>query len=206
MQTVAFGVKVEGIDEMRASLKPEIANKAIRLALNDIARQVRTEAKREILEKWGVKAGKVNEELKAVKFATSGDLSAVIQAKGRPISLAYYGAREVRRVVRGKGGKYRQVKGVTLKLLRNVGVTYRGAFMATMANAHRGVFRGVEGTYHKPTRGKYAGKRGRTKIVTMASITIASMFSQVKVQQEVDKLVASKFPGRWDHHMTRLGG
>lgn len=206
MEKLTISVKVVGFDKIRASLNPSIAERATRLAINDVARQVRTEARRQILAKWHVKAGKVNEELKNVKFATAGDSTAIIQAKGRSISLVYFGAREIRRTVKGKGGKYRQVKGVTVKILRKVGMSYRGAFMATMANQHRGVFRAIEDSYHTPTRGKYAGKRGRTKIVSMASISIASMFNQIKVQQELDSLVTAKFPPRWNHHMDRLGG
>ncbi|APG45459.1 phage tail protein [Syntrophotalea acetylenica] len=155
-----LSIKLEGIEQAMRMFDPKVVSPAASQAINDAARAGRAEAARALLGKWNLKAGKVNAELKNIKFARIGDLTATIQAKGRPISLQYFGFKEVRRTVKGKGGKYRQVKGVTGSVLKaGGGKSYPGAFTATMLSGHNGVFMtekrffGLSDYgYNKPTR------------------------------------------------------
>lgn len=204
-------VRLEGIEEARKAVAPGIVTKAAKLAINEAESAARKAAKKEIRAKWNIKPAKVNQEIKRVKVAQASDLTAIVQAKGRPISLAYFGAREIRRVTKGRGGKYRQAKGVTVQIVPGIGKSYPRAFMATMASGYRGVFMNEKNffnrsgyQYHMPTRGKYAGRRGRTGIVSMSTITIASMFSQERVVSATTRAAQAKWVERFDHHMKRL--
>ncbi|APG24077.1 phage tail protein [Syntrophotalea acetylenica] len=207
-----LSIKLEGIEQAMRMFDPKVVSPAASQAINDAARAGRAEAARALLGKWNLKAGKVNAELKNIKFARIGDLTATIQAKGRPISLQYFGFKEVRRTVKGKGGKYRQVKGVTGSVLKaGGGKSYPGAFTATMLSGHNGVFMtekrffGLSDYgYNKPTRGRYAGQRGRTPVVSMSTVTIATMFNQVPVQQATVNAVEARFQSRFGHHIDRL--
>jgi hypothetical protein len=207
---ISMSIKLEGVKEAMEALNPAKVQRAVKMALNDAARAGRTEAGKAIRDKWNVKAAKIADELKNVRLATNDDFTAIIQAKGRPISLAYYGAKEVRRITRTKRGKQKKVRGVTLQVLKGIRVSYPKAFMATMKNGYVGVFMNHADffrtgySYHAPTVGKYAGKKGRSKIVGMATITIASMFNQPRVQEAAVKKISETWKSRFSHHLNRL--
>lgn len=208
---ISMSIRLEGIKEAMEALSSAKVQRAVKLAINDAARAGRAEAGRAIREKWNVRASKIAEELKNVRLATNDDFTAIIQAKGRPISLAYYGAKEVRRITRTKKGKQKKVRGVTLQVLKGIRVSYPKAFMATMKNGYAGVFMNQADffrsgyKYHVPTVGKYAGKKGRSAIVSMATITIASMFNQPRVQEPTVKKISESWRSRFSHHLNRLG-
>lgn len=208
---ISMSIRLEGIKEAIEALNPPKVQRAVKLAINDAARAGRAEAGRAIREKWNVRANKIAEELKNVRLATNDDFTAIIQAKGRPISLAYYGAKEVRRITRTKKGKQKKVRGVTLQVLKGIRVSYPKAFMATMKNGYVGVFMNQADffrsgyKYHTPTVGLYKGKKGRSAIVGMATITIASMFNQPRVQEPTVKKISETWRSRFSHHLNRLG-
>jgi hypothetical protein len=203
-------MKVDGLDKALHSLNPTVVNRATRLAINEAAKAGRTAAGKVIRSSWNLKAGRVNAELRNVKMATGADLTANIQAKGRPISLSHYGFRPVQRTTKGKGGKYRRTLGATGSIFKGTKVTYRKAFMAGLANGHRGVFMnkadffGGDYQYHTPTKGAHAGQRGRTGIVSLASITIASIFHQAKVWAPTVAATTKRWTERFAYHLDRL--
>lgn len=196
-----ISVKVEGLKELLAALDPKRASKAAFMALNDAARAGRTVAAREIRSKFNIKTDKLNTELKNVKFASADSLIAVIQAKGRPISLTYYGAKEVREV-KGRGvlvqtrksGKImkrsRATRGVTVQITRGRITTLQKSFIATTKSGHIGVFRRLS--------------KSRLPIMDMATVTIATMFGQEKVQAATIKAVKTKWAERLKHHIERM--
>lgn len=194
-------VKVEGLDKVMAALDPKRMTKAIAQSLNDAARAGRTEAGREIRKKWNIKADKVNAELKNIRFASAENMTAVIQAKGRPISLTYYGAKEVRDM-RGRGvlvqtrksGKIvkrtNAARGVSVQIERGKTTRLPKSFIATTKSGHIGVFRRL-------------GK-SRLPITDMATVTIATMFGQERVQAATIKAVKTKWEERLKHHIERM--
>jgi hypothetical protein len=189
-------VKLHGFKEAMEALNPAKVRKAARLAINEAARAGRVEAGKAIRDKWNVRAAKINDELKNVKLATTEDFTAIIQAKGRPISLAYYGAKEVRRITRTKRGKQKKVRGVTLQILKGIRASYPKAFMARMQSGYIGVFMNRADFFR-------SGYTGRSKIVSMATITIASMFKQQKVQDAAVKVISETWRKRFSHHLNR---
>lgn len=203
-------VKIDGIEQAMRELDPKKVERAARLAINEAATAGRTEAARSIRDKWNLKPSQVNQEIKKVKVATQQDLSAVVQAKGREISLVKFGFRPVKRTVQTAGGKTRLTVGATGKVLKGVGVSYRRAFFATMSSGHQGVFisskdrKGGGYGYHTPSKGVHAGERGRSKIVSLATITIASMLNQAKAMDATVKKIGDVLNRRFQHHFDRL--
>jgi hypothetical protein len=205
-----ISVKLEGFDEAMASLNPKHVKSAARMAINDGARAGRTEAARRIRERWNVKAAKVNTELRNTVMASSSKLEAVISAKGRPVSLSYYGFKQIQRVTKGKGGKYRQTRGVTGSILKGVKVSYRRAFKATMQSGFTGVFVNEadyinqDYLYRTPRRGNYAGQRGRNSIINLATITLPSMLEQPRVMEPTLRTIRERMADRFAYHLERL--
>ena len=58
---------------------------------------VRTASGRELRRTWNIKARDLNRKLRVARLARIGDLRAVVDATGRPISLRYFGARGLKR-------------------------------------------------------------------------------------------------------------
>ncbi len=193
-------VKMEGVDRAKRALDPKLFDRASRLALNEAERKARVEAKKEIRAKWNIKATKANQEVKNIKKARNSDLTAIIQAKGRPISLTYFGAKEIRDTSRGvlvqtgtRGriqSRARGQRGVTVQIIRGRRTHLPKAFIATTKNASVRVFERM-------------GK-SRLPIESKSTITIASMFDQAKVQKATVKAAQSQFLKRFAHHWRRL--
>ena len=195
-----ISVKVEGLSEMQKALDPRRASKAGMLAINDAARAGRTEAGRAIRTRWNIKADKLNAELRNVTFASNDSLTAIIQAKGKPISLTYFGAKEVRDI-KGRGvlvqnrksGKMvkrtKSARGVSVQIERGRITQLPKSFIATVKSGHIGVFRRLE--------------KSRLPIIDMATVTIATMFGQEKVQAATIKAVKAKWAERLQHHFDR---
>jgi hypothetical protein len=194
-------VKMIGLKEALESMNPAKVTQAASLSLNDAARSGRTEGGREIRARWNVQASKVNAELKNVQFSRRDDLSAIIQAKGRSISLTYFGAKEVRDTKNGvltqdrRKGKLSSrssaARGVTVQILRGQTTRLPKSFINALKSGYIGVFRRV------------AGSR---KIVDMSTITIASMFQQERVQERTISAAVAKWKERFAYHLDRLAG
>ena len=196
-----INIKLEGVDQAMKQYDRALVERAARLAINDAARSARPEASREIRKKWNITAGRVNGELKNVKFASLSDLTAIIQAKGRPISLLHFGAKWVRgtRVESAKGVKQTKRvgrnQGVSVKILRGKTTRLPNAFVARVAAGKSGgTFQGI---FERMTS-------KRLPIEHKSTITIASMFGQEPVQQATAKTAAKTWRARFIHHITRL--
>lgn len=217
-------IRLEGYEEARAAHSPKIARSAARMAINEAAKTGRTVAARLIVERWNVKKNKVNAELKNAIQATNARLEAVIVAKGRPISLSYYGFKGVSRAISSGGrgtqrkrnkegkktGRYQVMRGVSGSVLRGTKVTYPRAFVATMSSGFTGVFMneadffGRDYEYRTPRRGMYAGRKGRSGIVSLATITLPSMMQQGRVYEPTRKAILDRLTERFYYHLARL--
>jgi hypothetical protein len=125
-------VELRGADEVRRSLAafPRRAEVVLRNSLNDTATHVRAESVRRIRADWNVKADTVRRAM-VVRRATQGKLEAEVRTSGAPLPLIAFGARQTKR-------------GVTTQVKKGgARVLVAGAFIATMASGHRGVFRRV---------------------------------------------------------------
>ena len=198
-----ISIKMTGIKEAMNSLDPKKVTTAARMAINEAARQTRTEASGAIREKFNLPSTRVNKELKNLKMATGADLTAVIQAEGRPIGLVNYGATWVRgtRVTTGKMSKTTKRagknQGVTVKILKGPVTRLPSAFIA----------RGMRGKTLGAGALQVFQRRGTSRnapLVNMASITLPSMMNQDRVMQRVIKKAQEVMDRRFNYHLERL--
>ena len=196
-----LSVRLEGFDKAYRLFDARLVDRAAKFGINDTTRQVRTATSGKIRETWNIKAGDLNKKLRAVKMARAGDLEAIIQAKGRPISLSYFGATAYRgriKQTRTSGQKMKRAgsrSGVYYQITKGVREHKPNAFMAA-------VKAGKGGSYHI---GVFERKgKERLKIVERKLITIPSMFNQEPVQRSALDTIDSTWPRRFNYHLDRL--
>ena len=178
-----FEIKLKGYDQALAMFDSKVVDKSAYRALNRAVASGRTEASRHIYDKWHIKKCDINRAVKSIKASRSGGITAYINAKSRPLSLTYFGAKQYApyATITRKGRKSRKTRnrskrGVYAQILRDGGVTHKPhGFIQTMSSGHVGVFERV-------------GK-SRYPIKERKVITIASMFDQsAAMEPTVDKI------------------
>lgn len=151
---------------------------AIARALNRAAVSVRAEASRRIRERYNLRAGTVNREL-TVSRASPSRLVAVVRARGKPVALAEFNARQ---------SKAKKVKGqVTVQVLRAGGrKVVRGnprlkgkPFIATMKSGHVGIFQRVD--------------KSRLPIRELFSISVPKAMSSRAIENAIRKVAFDRF-------------
>lgn len=192
-----ISIQLKGLDKALLMLDPKQVRKAARMAINDGLTTGRKIASKEIRKDWNLKADRVNKELRKFKAARNDDLTAIIQAKGKPIDLVNFGAKWKRGRITTTGTKStiakRSIKsggGVTVQIHKGKRTRLPHAFIVTMPNGHIGVF---ERTGNK-----------RLPIQSKAAITIASMFDQPGVMLPTTKAINDRMTTRFTHHLDRL--
>ena len=117
---------VSGAIERLKSIGTAVSDRAVVRAVNKVAAQVKTQSAREIRDAgYGMKISDIKKAITVFR-ANRGLVVATVKAKGRPIGLIKYGARQTSTGVRVNvkdGAKF-----------------IRGAFIATMSNGHTGVY------------------------------------------------------------------
>jgi hypothetical protein len=178
------------LDEVRArfgTLAQGIEDKATVAALNRTATTVRAAAVREIRREYGgLKAGAIRDELK-IRRANRALLNAVIDLKGSRLPLIDFDAR-------WKPGW----KGVTVRVKRGRKLIPH-AFIATMANGHRGVFvraqsaksGNVEFRFGKGSRRRKTGRD--LPVAELTGISLPRAFVNKNVQAVLKTLAAETF-------------
>lgn len=181
-----FEIKLEGYEQALGMFDSKIVDKSAHRALNRAVASGRTEASNHIYAKWNIKKKDINRAVTAIKAQSSGSITAFINAKSRPLSLTYFGAKEYApyATISKAGRKTRKTrnrtkKGVYVKVLRGGSNTHKpNSFIQSMRSGHTGVFERV-------------GK-SRYPIKERKVVTIASMFNQANAMQPtVDKIEQS---------------
>jgi len=151
-------------------------NIATQRALNHTFKKAVTAGNRAVTRKWNIKL----KELKSyihLKKATRNRLEAEIKVKSRSISLAHFGARQIK-------------KGVSYKLRKDMGrKTLRHAFIATTKNGYVGVF----------TR----KTKKRLPLNTFKSITPSSMYAKESIDA-INEVMNRDFADRFRHELSRI--
>jgi hypothetical protein len=160
-------------------------------ALNKTATQVRTRASREIRAAgYNLKAADVKKAL-TIKRASSGELVASVIAKGRPIPLIKYGARQTAR-------------GVSVQVMKGRKVIAH-AFIATMPNGHTGVYVRTGAGHTKVVRNGKASWHG-LPIEELFGPSVPDGLANKVVQQLLQEFVADRFPDILEHEHAWLAG
>ena len=178
---------------------PGVIDKAARQSLNRAVRDGRATASDRIYKRWNIKKRDINRAVRALKVTRTNDgFQAGISAKGRPLSLAYFGAKQYRpysTVTRNKTTRRKRRssrRGVFVQILRGGEVTHKPhAFIASVKTKradvnHIGVFERV-------------GEK-RHPIIERKLITVASMFNQEHVMNPTIERIEKS----WNREFPRL--
>ena len=156
----------------------DVVARAVPAALDKMADQAKTYTARNINKVYKLKVTTVKECITVAHTKPGGFTSSVI-AKGKPIALIKYGARQTLKGVSGE--------------LNNGRKTIAGAFIATMPNGHKGVFvRDGRGKHVKVLRN---GKASWTQlpIKELFGPSVPSSMANAAVQAELQRFIKVKF-------------
>jgi len=156
------------------ALSRDELTKSIGLALNRTADQARTEAGREIRERYNFKAREVSATF-SIRRARGSQLDVVIRSRGRRTPLIKMAALQKKAGVQVKVTKQRRL--------------LPGTFIATMPNGNIGVYE---------RKGK-----GRLPIQQLYTIAIPEAFTAEQVQEAVMSKVRDVFPKRLRFELER---
>ncbi len=186
----------DGIKNYLDKIDPKNVPKLTARILRKTIDTVKTEASSTVRDDYNIKKGDLDPNMK-VQYARPEDLKAVINVSGKPISLLYFGAKQLtaqNRVITMKGGK--QLKrasrslqqGVTYEILKGQKKNLQHAFIAFDPRLNRLVVWRRVGTKRYPVKS--------VNMVTIASLfankkTLAAM--QRKVREAGPKIAAQEF-------------
>lgn len=196
-------IKLVGFEEALRTIDPEVAKKAAKAAMDRTAQSGKTTASEEIRAVWNVKKSDLDPRIK-IYPPRMNDLKAVIEISGKPMSLSYFGAKQIfGGTVRSRVGKNLKDGKVTRKM-RSVGplpqgvvvqimkgkdtVLMRSAFMSKMPKSgHIGVYRRT-------------GK-DRLPIDEKNVISIASMANRPEVMTAMIKRIQQRWLAEFPHQL-----
>ena len=164
----------------------DMRDKATSGALNEMAEQVKVASARSIRDAgYKVRVRTIKQGL-SISRASPSKLRAAVIARGRPIPLVEFSARETSR-------------GVSVSVLHGR-KTISGAFIAVMPNGHRGVFVRVEGAQHKrmTTRGKVSWHA--LGVRELFGPSVPDGLANKEVQDALQAFVSEKFPVLLERH------
>lgn len=198
-------VKLEGVEEALKQFDPKTVQRAARMAINDAARQTRTEASKASRDVWNLPASRVNKEVKNFRMATDTNLEAVVSAQGRPVGLRNFGAVWVRNV----GGRSRSTtdKKSTIgkRMAKQTGVRVQLEKGKTTWLPHAFMARGRRGNVDGAgSLMVFVRRGGRTNLVSKANITIASIVNQPRVLERVMAKANEVLTRRFGYHLDRM--
>jgi len=166
-------------------------NTAIARALNHIAAKAKTRSARDIGNIYKIKKGEIKKGI-AIGRAHRNRQSAAIIARGQPLPIMAFGARQV------KSGVSANIMG-TRRVIR-------GAFIATMQSGHKGVFaRGQYAGYKFGFRNKRIRKTGNDlSINELTTTSLPKAFSNNTVLTNLKTMVEDELPARLMHEIIRM--
>ena len=196
--TVDISQAVRDIRKLHPEANDKIFAKALAFSINDSAATGKTAAKKEIRQKYKIRAKSINIQKSR---ATTRNPVASIFTWGVPISMREFKPR----IVRNKGVSV-NIAG-DRKLLPH-------AFMPTMKSGHKNVFaRGHytagEGFKHRVGPGKPRTKKNKYNdlgITKLVSVSQSVMFANPTVLDKVLSRIDTTFERRIEYHIGRLIG
>lgn len=107
---IEYDFTFTGDEELMAKIEqaPQKARNAVRMSINRIATQMRTELAREAAQDYFVKIGDVKKSIKLTK--ASDNLMAVLESSGRPIPLIKFRVTPAKVQYRGRRGRKIKVR------------------------------------------------------------------------------------------------
>jgi hypothetical protein len=183
----------KAIDEVRklSGASGAEMDKAIVRAINHVAGTTKTAARREIQSMYKLKAKDINQAFSIVR-ANSLTKTGSILAKGKRLPLYAFSPKQLK-------------KGVRVNVMGERKLI-PGAFLATMASGHEGVF--ARGQYKKDAfmfRKKRINKTGNDLPVSeLRTTSIPMALSQDIILKKLSQQIDRDFPGRLLHEVSRV--
>ena len=206
MSGVTISVKHDidrAIRDLDDTARQKVPRAAAR-ALNKVGAQAKTQAAREIKDRYQIGTRMISKYISVARRASPSSLTVEVRAEGRPLPILAFKARQTR-------------KGVTVEVVRGNRKLISHAFIKTMKSGHRGVFArtraagasGYLGGSFQFRHGK--GSRLRKKgndlpIGELLTLGIPQAFSNRMVIERLDKLVRDKFPEIFRHELDFILG
>lgn len=165
--------------------------KAVSRAINHTAAKSQTKAKREVRDAYKIKVGDVAKGFSLAK-STSATLSAIITARGKPIPLLPFGARQTK-------------KGVTVNIAGTRQLV-RHAFLVQLASGHRAVMaRGnYSGNNWLPRKERTTNDGNDLSINELYSKSVPTALMNQGVLDALTTMLDVEFPKRLDHEINHL--
>ena len=158
-------------------LNDGFADNAVRIALDDIARQARTRAKREIRQLYRLSDAQARSQL-SVGRASRDTLQSWVGASGKRLPAYMF-------------SKGQAALGAQVNITGNTKVIDH-TFIATMPSGHIGIFERT-GVKTRVASGRNKGKL-KQQIQEVMTIGVAPMFASERISAQVCDLVQTKFP------------
>jgi len=204
--TLEFKIKLEGVEKALKMYDRNHVIRAARRAIEDVAKQVMTEVKKNIREGYNIKYGTLGKFLKLSVRPRNNNLEAVITGEGMGISLFEFGAKQEGVVANKRQFRYnkkaiqrgniRHGSKVTVLVKKSSGrkvvVTDPKAFIAKMKSGHIGVF-------------QREGNK-RLKIRQLYGPGVGGLFGTRNIMGNAKGIVIKKFSPRfnyWLEHYLR---
>ena len=172
MADVNITQSIYDLEKSLASLSAGLREQAVPIALNDMAKQARTQSSRIIRQTYNIKAADLKKNL-IIKMATAGSLRASVTAFVRSLPVIAFSPSDNK-------------LGVKVTIKKGNSKTIRHAFIAVMPSGHKGVFSRFDGKGHKLSN--------RLPIKELYTVGPSAAFATKAVQSVVQQLIRDKFP------------
>lgn len=163
------------------------AEQAITRALNRAAASGRTEAARQIREKYNRKHGDILKDI-GITYASANNQTAYIKPSSLRIKISTL--------------QYNDSGGIYLQLLKSKQSFIRDAFTATMKSGHVGVF--ARGYYKSRNYKDFIKTAKRMPIAELTTISTFKQLMDTTSLQKVNEKAQETFFKRFEHEANRL--
>ena len=210
-----FVIKLHGFDKLEEVFNPDVYTKAARSTISKLATQAKTEASTVIRETFNIKKKDLDPKID-IRPPRYDNLTAIITASGKPISLTYFGAKQLtaqnRVITRTTGRQLKRAskmgQGVTVNITKSKVTRLPKAFIATMKSGYIGVFTRVSGVSSSGKTTWLAGGHAGRKIAAKAVVTLATMFGSQKNMDRIVKRIQDNWPSllskEIDYYLSRI--
>lgn len=179
MTDVNISMTIQEMAAALANLSANFREQAVPIALNDMAKQCRTQASRKIRETYNIKSATLKKNLE-IKVATKTKLTASVVASVGSLPMIAFTPSQ------NKSGV-----GVTIK--KGERKTVKHAFITTMPSGHVGVFSRYDGKGNVLS-GAHRGAHGSAlPIKELYTIGPSRAFASDAVQSVLQNLINAKF-------------
>lgn len=171
MADINITQSIHDCEKSLAALSVGLREQAVPIALNDMAKQTRTQASRIIRQTYNIKSAALKANLK-LSFASPNNLRASVSAEVQSLPVFAFSPSQNK-------------QGVKVTIKRGNSKTIQHAFIATMPSGHKGVFSRFDGKGTKLSN--------RLPIKELYTIGPSAAFATKATQKALTNLIRTKF-------------